>query len=122
MRHRKDQLILNLDVKPQDAGCSIPLGAKIIARATLTESGTQGVVVQLIAGDYLFLSPSRLEQIDGRTMAALLGKSGRPKLDGSPKRVAIYLDEASVELAKDLGSGNISKGVRNALSFAKKSK
>ena len=43
---------------------------------------------------------------------------GAPKKMTDGKRVNIYLDAESIDLAKKLGGGNVSKGIRAALKIA----
>ena len=44
-------------------------------------------------------------------------KPGRPSEIGG-RDVKLYLDEHSIQIAKEIGNGNLSKGIRLALSFA----
>lgn len=114
----KNQITLHSEAPVAPEGFSIPDGATPIANATLTEGNVRGLVLRFSSGSYLFVSSSRIDQIDGRLMASLLGKSGRPKLEDKAKRQAIYLDDQSIAVAKRLGAGNVSKGIRFALAAA----
>lgn len=42
---------------------------------------------------------------------------GRPALMANGKRVNVYLDAASLEKAARLGDGNVSEGIRRALTL-----
>ena len=118
MRLQKENLRLDLDADWRQYANAIPAGAKGIAVATLLDTGVTGALLLLRGGGYLFVAPSRVEQLDGRVVTAILGRSGRPATIAEPKRVALYLDAVSVSLAKALGAGNVSKGVRAALALA----
>lgn len=43
------------------------------------------------------------------------GQIGRPREIASGRRVNVWLDQASVDLAESLGDGNVSAGIRAAL-------
>lgn len=118
MLTKKNQITLHGGTIIPPAGISMPDSATPVSNAALTEGDVHGLVVQFPSGGYLFVSHSRIEQLDGRLMASLLGKTGRPKLAGEAKRLAIYLDEASITIARELGGGNVSKGIRTALGVA----
>ena len=44
---------------------------------------------------------------------------GRPVVLQEGKRFNVYLDSGSIEIAKSLGDGNVSDGIRKALQIAK---
>ena len=47
-------------------------------------------------------------------------RAGRPKtIPGGGRMVATYLDEASISIASEIGHGNVSAGIREALRLAK---
>jgi hypothetical protein len=46
------------------------------------------------------------------------GKAGRPTEMEGGKRVNVYLDEASLQRAAELGNGNVSEGIRIALQIS----
>jgi hypothetical protein len=43
-------------------------------------------------------------------------KRGRPRQLINPKKLSLVMDEAIIERAKEIGSGNISAGIREAVS------
>ncbi len=48
-------------------------------------------------------------------------KVGRPSINDEPmRRINVMLDEATIEKASDIGSGNLSAGLRIAVKKAKK--
>ena len=61
-----------------------------------------------------------IRQLDGRKVAAALGTSGRPIEMQGGKKVNVYLDAESIAMAKALGIGNVSEGIRKALRASKK--
>lgn len=67
-------------------------------------------------GEYGMARSGAVSSLDQRKIKAALGiKPGRPsEMEGGGRR-NIYLDAASMEIAKRLGDGNISEGVRAAL-------
>jgi hypothetical protein len=69
-------------------------------------------------GKYIQANGGTPRQLDQRKVKAALGitnNAGRPEtLDGG-KRVNVYLDSASLAKAAELGSGNVSEGIRIAL-------
>lgn len=58
--------------------------------------------------------------VAGETVVAQKKKNpgGRPALMEGGKRVQVYLDEASLAVAKRCGKGNVSEGIRLALALA----
>ena len=92
----------------------------MIAPVTLRPANKEGLLVRLKTGAYFFLAENLMEPVDGRMVAALQGKSGRPALATKAKRVALYLEEADIARAKKIGNGNLCQGVRAALEFVEK--
>lgn len=95
---------------------STPLG-------TVTREGTDtGALVKIEkTGLYVQVNAGVTRSLDGRTIAAALGLSGRPA-DVAGKRVNVYLDPDSLAIAAKIGSGNVSEGIRAALADAEKSR
>jgi len=48
------------------------------------------------------------------------GVTGRPKEIEAGRRVNVWLDQASIERAEEIGDGNVSAGIRMALTNVKK--
>ncbi len=71
-------------------------------------------------GLYAQANAGTIRNLDGRKVAAALGITGRPSEMEGGKRVNVYLDADSLEIASVLGKGNVSEGIRKALSKAKK--
>lgn len=92
---------------------SIPMGT-----VTRDDFDTGALVRVEATGAYVQVNAGAIRNLDGRKVAAALGTAGRPsEMDGG-KRINVYLDAQSVELASRLGGGNISEGIRRALKAA----
>ena len=97
----------------------LPNGAAPLG--TVTIDGVTGALVRLPSGAYAQVVGDTVRRLDGRKIAAALGKAGRrPKMAGGV-RINLYLDAATVEAARRLGSGNLSLGVRRAVAMAAQS-
>ena len=84
---------------------------------TVTHNSRTGALVRFEAtGHYAMVNADIIKRLDGRSVAAALGDAGRPAEMAGGKRVNVYLDDAALAQAKDLGDGNISLGIRRALS------
>jgi hypothetical protein len=94
---------------------STPLG-------TVTRGGFDtGALVRIeTTGAYVQINAGVIRPLDGRKIAAALGNIGRPAEMIGGKRVNIYLDSESIAIAKRLGNGNASDGIRKALLAASK--
>lgn len=90
---------------------STPLG-------TVTRDGhDNGALVRIDAtGAYVQVNAGAVRSLDGRKVAAALGTAGRPPKMHMGGRINVYLDQASIEKALDIGGGNVSAGIRAALS------
>lgn len=96
-------------------GNSTPLGVVI------RDGRDAGALVRIdTTGEYVQVNASVMRRLDGRKVAAALGISGRPSEMESGRRVNIYIDHDSLDIARRLGGGNISLGVRKALRQAGK--
>lgn len=93
---------------------SLPVGAEAIG--TVTRDGYDtGALARLPTGSYVQVNAGAIRNLDGRAVAAALGNAGRPsEMDGG-RRVNVYLDAESIEIATQLGNGNVSEGIRRAL-------
>lgn len=82
---------------------------------TRDDSDTGALVRIEATGSYVQVNAGAIRALDGRKVAAALGTAGRPpKLQGG-KRINVYLDSGSLDIADALGDGNISEGIRRAL-------
>lgn len=64
---------------------------------------------------YLLAIGDMTRPVDGRTVAAALGKAGRPKKGDGGKECRVVLYPRHIATAEKLGGGNLSEGVRKAL-------
>lgn len=98
---------------------TLPTGAEAIGTVTRGSGDTGALIRYIASGQYAQLNAGTIHTLDGRKVAAALGTSGRPaEMDGG-KRVQVYLDAESLEIAQSLGDGNVSAGIRMALAQAK---
>lgn len=66
-------------------------------------------------GIYAMAKGGSIRPLDQRKIRAAIDPAAK-KLDGG-KRVNVYLDEASMARASELGGGNVSEGIRRALAL-----
>jgi hypothetical protein len=95
---------------------TIPAGSTPLG--TVTRDGTDtGALVRIEAtGVYVQVNAGSIRcRLDGRKVAAALGKAGRPPEMSGGKKVNTYLDAESIAIATRLGNGNVSAGIRKAL-------
>ena len=89
------------------------------AIAEVRRGSERGALVrQRNTGEYSMARAGALSSLDQRKVKAALGiHPGRPSEmeQGGPRRV--YLDAQSVETAKTAGGGNVSEGIRTALTL-----
>ncbi|WP_448165950.1 hypothetical protein [Burkholderia cepacia] len=100
---------------------SLPVNWTVLGTAQLVDGGIQGVLCQSeTTGEYFLLkADNTLVRLDGRVVAAHLGKSGRKATLHGGRDAKVYLDVFSLAIAEQLGDGNVSKGVRRALKVAR---
>lgn len=94
------------------------------ALGTVTRDGIDtGALVRISAtGAYVQVNAGAIRNLDGRKVAAAMGTAGRPnEMDGG-KRVNVYLDASSLEIAASIGNGNVSDGIRQALEISAKAR
>ena len=99
-----------------------PQGAEMLEQGmeilgTVTTKSGAGALVRL-KKRYYRVNGDAKELLDGRAVAGALGKyghGGRPKVIDGGKAVKVRLDAASIDRARKLGNGNVSKGIRLAL-------
>jgi hypothetical protein len=100
---------------------SIPAGCTVFG--TVTRDDTEsGALVKTKAGIYSMLNGRVYKWLDQRKVLAALGEPlrpvGRPSEMTDGRRVQVYLDAASLATAATLANGNVSEGIRLALSRA----
>lgn len=66
-------------------------------------------------GQYAMVNAGCAHVLDGRSVAAALGKAGRPSTVHQGRRMTVLMDSESILVAQSLGNGNISEGVRRSL-------
>lgn len=88
--------------------CDSPEMAVLIWRTVGAPIGDAGGIIDAIQADAQRKAWAALEEARGR--------GGRPAELGGGRRVGVYLDSASLARAAELGGGNVSKGIRRALS------
>lgn len=99
---------------------TLPSGA--IPLGTVTRGGDTGALVRFEkTGRYAQVTAGATRALDGRAVAAALGTGGRPAALDAGQRVNVYLDAESAAIARALGGGNVSAGIRAALKRARAS-
>ncbi len=110
----RGRLTVNIDGKWPPYTNTIPSDAEALGTVTQGEGDT-GALVKLPSGLYVQVNAGIMRNLDGRKVAAALGTAGRPSEMEGGKRRNPYLSDAEWELAKRLGDGNASEGIRKAL-------
>jgi post-segregation antitoxin (ccd killing protein) len=83
---------------------------------------TGALVHHAHTGQYLLVKDGVSMTLNGRAVLNGLGESGRPRILSGGKRRNVYLDDETVENAKALSGGDISRGLREAVRIATKVK
>ncbi|QEL55569.1 hypothetical protein [Chromobacterium paludis] len=82
---------------------------------------TGALVRHTASGVYGMAYRNEVRPLDQRRVKAALGipngAGAPPKLQGGSRK-NVYLDTASIEIARKLGHGNLSEGIRKALKLA----
>jgi hypothetical protein len=100
---------------------TLPNGATPLG--TVTICAETGALVRIEEnGRYAMVNAGAVRLLDGRSVAAALGTSGRPQKMSGGRRADVYLDAASLAAAERLGDGNVSEGIRRALKTIDNSK
>lgn len=85
-------------------------------------AGTGALAVVEATQQLVQLNAGSMRTLDQRKAQAALeearGRGGRPAELAGGRRVNVYLDEASIQRAAELGNGNVSEGIRRALAPA----
>ncbi len=100
---------------------TVPAGATPLGTVTREGADTGALVRYEATGLYAQVNAGAVRSLDGRKVAAALGVPqgrGRPTEMGAGRRVNVYLDEQSLTRAAELGDGNVSVGIRKALTPA----
>lgn len=96
----------------------LPSGADVVG--TAVKNGRHGVLVRYRdTGRYVRLAGGVITSVDHRHVNAALKLSGRPKTMDGGRYVNVYLDADTIETARRVGGGNLSRGVRDAVAAAK---
>jgi len=88
-------------------------GWETVGTVTRGEGDIGALVRNLATGNYAQANAGSIRTLDQRKVRAAIDPAAK-KLDGG-KRVNVYLDEASLTRAAELGGGNVSEGIRRAL-------
>lgn len=88
-------------------------GWECVGTVTRGDGETGALVRNLTTGRYAQASAGSIRALDQRKVRACLDPAAR-KLEGG-KRINVYLDDASLARAAELGNGNVSEGIRRAL-------
>lgn len=83
---------------------------------------TGALVHHAHTGQYLLVKDGVSMALNGRSVLIGLGESGRPRILNGGKRRNVYLDDETIENAKALSGGDISRGLREAVRIATKLK
>ena len=100
---------------------TIPSGAQAIGTVTQGAGDTGALIRYTATGVYAQLNAGAIKPLSQHKIQAAIGPAGRGRPDtmDAGRRVQVYLDAASLEAAKRLGDGNVSAGIRAALSGTK---
>lgn len=96
---------------------SIPADSEVLG-VVKRSNGDCGALVRIANGGYVQINDGVMIALDGRKVASALGlksNGGRKETMDGGKRITIYLSEGDIALAKSLGNGNVSEGIRTAL-------
>lgn len=88
-------------------------GWEMAGTVTRGDSDVGALVRNLATGNYAQANAGVIRTLDQRKVRAALDPAAK-KLEGG-KRVNVYLDDASLARAAELGDGNVSEGIRIAL-------
>lgn len=108
----RDRLVVNTAGQWQIYTSTVPSGATPLG--TVTCGHETGALLRLASGAYVQINGEVVRNLDGRKVAAALGLSGRPPIIRG-RRIDVYLDAESIAIAKRIGQGNVSSGIRKAL-------
>ena len=97
--------------------------AELVNRTDLDSTNTVAVITRHgspVAHHIFNALPGSEDYWRGRVVELQLHQAqGRPVILKEGKRFNVYLDAESMEIAKGLGAGNVSDGIRKALQIAK---
>ncbi len=96
-----------------------PPGMTMLGTITRGTSDTGALAVVERTQQLVQLGAGGMRTLDQRKAQAALeearGRGGRPAEMAGGRRVNVYLDSASLTRAAELGDGNVSEGIRRAL-------
>lgn len=111
----RGRITVNLDGNWQLYTNTIPADSTPIGVITRGDSDTGALVKINSTGLYVQVNAGAIRSVDGRKVSAAIGNNGRPpEMDGG-KRVQVYLDKSSLDIAAKIGNNNVSEGIRIAL-------
>lgn len=116
----RGRLIVDTGGNWQLCTATLPDGIEVLGTVTHPD-GEKGALVRFKkTGAYASVIAGAIRSVDGRKVAAALGRSGgRPATLSGGRRAFVYLDDDSLKTARRLGDGNVSEGIRRALTQAK---
>lgn len=91
-------------------------GWEVVGTVTRGDGDIGALVRNLAIGNYAQANAGVIRTLDQRKVRAAIDPAAK-KLEGG-KRINVYLDEASLAKAAELGNGNVSEGIRIALAKA----
>lgn len=94
---------------------TVPAGSVVLGTVTRDGIDTGALVRFERTGAYAQVNAGAVRSLDGRSVRAALGDGGRPATMTGGKRINVYLDDASLAAASNIGGGNVSEGIRTAL-------
>ena len=114
----RDRLTVDPNGKWQFYTHTLPANWTPLGTVTRDDGSTGALVRVESTGLYAQVNAGCSRSLDGRKVAAALGKAGRPSEMEGGKRVNVYLDAESLEIASRIGNDNVSDGIRRALKHA----
>ena len=96
---------------------TLPTGAEALGTVTQGSGDTGALIRYTATGAYAQLNAGAIKSLSRHKVQAALEPAGRGRPDtmDAGRRVQVYLDAGSLEAAKRLGDGNVSAGIRAAL-------
>ena len=114
INNNRNRLTIELGDKWRLYTKTLPEGSEPLG--VVSHAGETGALVKMATGKYVQINAGVMRSLDGRKVNAALGdfKNAQKMADG--RRVNVYLDAQSLAAAEKIGNGNVSQGIRKALS------